>query len=93
MSMDGHSQNHQQSFGMHMGHRHSISLHSQPHLPTQPSNLSLQTSMSHDLPDLDDSGIGMSLVDEDDAMAKFNFATVDIGSQLMSHGDMSVNMV
>ena len=64
----------------------------QQHLPQQPSNLSLQTSVAHDMGDMDDSGIGMSLVDDED-LAKFSFTTADIGSQLMSHAEMGVNMV
>lgn len=97
MDQQLHSQHHhpQQSFGMQMGHRHSMSmpgLPGQPHLPQQPSNLSLQTSVSHDMADLDDSGIGMSLMD-DDALSKFGFTATDIGSQLMSHGEIGVSMV
>lgn len=90
MSMDGGNQSQQHQW--QMGHRHSISMHSQPHLPQQPSNLSLQTSVSQDLADLDDSGIGMGLVD-DDSLSKFSFTTADIGAQLMGHGDLGVNMV
>lgn len=88
----GQQQQQQQHFGMHMGHRHSMSVPGQAHMPQQPSNLSLQTSVSHDMGDMDDSGIGMSLMD-DDALAKFSFSAADMGNQLMSHGEVGVNMV
>lgn len=52
--------------------------HSQQSLPSQPMQ-----SQGLDTADLDDSGIGMGLVDDDLAMAKYG---------LMS-GDMSVNVL
>ncbi|KAL1304484.1 hypothetical protein AAFC00_003474 [Neodothiora populina] len=92
MQIDTHDQAQQQLLGMQMGHRHSFSMPGQAHVPQQPSNLSLHTSVAPDLGDMDDSGIGMSLVD-DDALSKFNFTTADLGSQLMSSGEISVSMV
>lgn len=85
-----------QTYTISTGHRHSLSMpsHTQtvhPHMPSQPSNLSVQTSLSHDDAGLDDSGIGMSLVDED-ALSKFSFTTTDMGHHLIG-AEMSVNIV
>lgn len=95
MQIDSHNhaqQQQQQHFGMQLGHRHSFSMPGHAHIPQQPSNLSLQTSVAGDMGDLDDSGIGMSLVD-DDSLSKFGFTTTDLGSQLMTTADMGVSMV
>lgn len=102
MQIDAHFQGQiqqQAQFSLPMGqgqsHRHTFSMSGQQHIPQQPSNLSLHNSTAHDLGDMDDSGIGMSLMD-DETMSKFSYNTADLGPQLMTNmtnGDMGANMV
>lgn len=75
----------------HSHHQHHLSLTGQQPSHLQTQNLPLQSS--HDPGDLDDSGIGMSLMDDDLTMAKFGITGAHIGQEGFGGADMGVNVL
>lgn len=72
-------------------HQHHLSLTGQQPAQLQTQNLPMQSS--HDHNDLDDSGIGMSLMDDDLTMAKFGLTGAHVGQEGFMSADMSVNVL
>ncbi|GAB7347693.1 hypothetical protein MBLNU459_g5256t1 [Dothideomycetes sp. NU459] len=88
----------QQQFAMqpphhhhHHHHQHHLSISSQQPAQLQTHNLPMQSSQ--DSGDIDDSGIGMSLMDDDLTLAKFGITGAHVGQEGFVGADMSVNVL